>query len=236
MFTTRAVIVTQKLDDNKEQTCLIALADFQSIERKELFKYSKPPSTKYKGPYEVLGLTARNEWLLKEGRISPEMATMHTNFFDLWTRMFKIRPCDEGIFAQTLSGLIKDVPTTQEALPLTDRISADWWRCRTPLTDPAEHISTLAFLMSGGLDIVPLMHQRKFLDESGPCFALDFSLRVFSNEIDATEWHLREWKTIAAGAGRTYSEAQLWDERGDMVATMTQASILRPKSAGRSRL
>ncbi|KAF2222344.1 acyl-CoA thioesterase II [Elsinoe ampelina] len=235
-FTTRLVTVSQKQNDGSDRSCLVTLLDFQKIEPASLFTYSKPPSQKYKDAESYSDFPTRREKALKQGKITPQMAALHAKSFGLMSRMFDSRPCDEGIVAQTMSGMIKDSPTTQDHLPLTDRTSADWWRCRTSLPSRADNASTLAFIMDGAVSFIPLTHQRMFLDDAGACSSLDFSMRIFTNELDLTKWHLREWKTISGAVGRTYSESQLWDENGVMVASMTQASIMRPKAVPKGKL
>jgi acyl-CoA thioesterase len=46
--------------------------------------------------------------------------------------------------------------------------------------------------------------------------------------VDLNEWHLKEMKTINGAEGRTFGEAHLWDLKGNLVASMTQQSIMRP--------
>jgi acyl-CoA thioesterase len=76
---------------------------------------------------------------------------------------------------------------------------------------------------------VPLVHNHLSLPDAGACSSLDFAIRIFSNDVDLNQWHLKELKTHHGSNGRTYSEARLWDEQQNLVATMTQMNILRPK-------
>ena len=82
--------------------------------------------------------------------------------------------------------------------------------------------------MDGALSFLPLAHNAMFLDDAGACSSLEFAFRLFDTDLDLTRWHLREMKTVTGGNGRTYSESRLWDSEGNMVANMTQQSILRP--------
>lgn len=75
---------------------------------------------------------------------------------------------------------------------------------------------------------IPLIHDHKFLDDAGACSSLDFALRIFTDRLDLTKWHVKERKTIAGQGGRTYSEARLYDEAGNLVAIESQQSIMRP--------
>ena len=83
--------------------------------------------------------------------------------------------------------------------------------------------------MDAGLAFIPLVHSKKFLDDAGACSTLDFSFRVFVNDLNVNEWLFREIKTATGGSGRTFVESTVWDEKGRMVANMTQQNILRPK-------
>ncbi|PNS17838.1 hypothetical protein CAC42_15 [Sphaceloma murrayae] len=236
-FTTRLVTVYQKQDNGSERSCLVTLVDFHHVEPAALMSYSKPPHRTYKHASETLDIYDLRERLLKEGKMTKQQLAIHQKSFGLMGRLFQSRPCEEGIGGQTLNGLIKTIPTTQDHLPLADRTAADWWRCRTALSSRADQASALAFAMDGAVSFIPLTLQRMFLDDAGACSSLDFSMRVFSNDFDLTKWVLREWRTISAAVGRTYSESQLWDEKGNMIASMTQASIMRPPvKKGKSKL
>lgn len=85
--------------------------------------------------------------------------------------------------------------------------------------------------MDGGLSTLPLTFDHMFLEDAGACSTLDFALRIFSNDVRFDQWHLREMRTHTGGNGRTYSEGTLWDEKGNMVCSMTQQNILRVKPA-----
>jgi acyl-CoA thioesterase len=81
--------------------------------------------------------------------------------------------------------------------------------------------------MDSAVSFTPLALSGMYLDDAAACSSLDFSLRIFSNRIAMEDWHLREWRTHASGEGRTFSESRVWDERGGLVASMSQQSILR---------
>ena len=76
---------------------------------------------------------------------------------------------------------------------------------------------------------MPLSHNGMFLDDAGACSTLDFSLRVMVERLDLGKWHLRELRTNAGGGARTFSECDVWDEAGRLVASMSQQCVLRPK-------
>ena len=149
--------------------------------------------------------------------------------FHMLLSFFETRPCIGGVSGQNLAGAAKHVETTQDHLPITSKVSAEWQRATQPLPNQDEQAAALAFLMDGGLSFLPLIHDHRFLEDAGACSSLDFALRIFVPVININQWHLKERKVIAADAGRTYSESRLWNQNGGMVASMTQQCILRPK-------
>jgi acyl-CoA thioesterase len=91
----------------------------------------------------------------------------------------------------------------------------------------------MVWMLDAYLAFTPLGHSGMFLDDAAACATLDFAIRFFCDEFDLCDWLLREIKTIAGGEGRTYTEGRVWNERGRLVASMSQQSILRPKGLKR---
>lgn len=110
-----------------------------------------------------------------------------------------------------------------------DKTSADWFRSKQTLKSAAENAVALAWMLDAAIAFMPLTHNKMFLDDAEACSTLDFSLRLLINHIDVSQWHMRELRTTAGGSARTFSECQVWNESGKMVASMTQQNILRPK-------
>ena len=115
---------------------------------------------------------------------------------------------------------------------MTDKTSAEWIRVRHPVNSPQDRFACLAFVMDGALAFIPLTHSNMFLDDAAATSSLDFALRFFTGEVEPSKWHLRELKSVVGGDGRTYNEARIWGEEGNMVASMTQQCILRPHKGG----
>ena len=61
--------------------------------------------------------------------------------------------------------------------------------------------------------------------------SLEFALRIFSNSIDVSQWVMREEKTVVGREGRTYTEARVWNAEGNMIASMSEQCLLRPKKS-----
>ncbi|KAJ4381674.1 hypothetical protein N0V86_003038 [Didymella sp. IMI 355093] len=225
-FATRHVEVSQIQDDGTTRVCLFATADFQVQEAGSLFTYSRAPSRQYSHHTDLPSTLDVAATHLAAGKIDQQTHDAFAAAFGVTSSLFTIRPCPEGIFAQNLSGLAKQLPHSQDAVPLASRTTADWFRSATPVSDPVEHLAALTFYSDGALSFCPLSFSHLYLDDSGACSSLDFALRFFG-AVDVGEWHLREIGTHVGSEGRTYSECWIWDERGRAVACMNQQSIMR---------
>jgi acyl-CoA thioesterase II len=199
-FASRQVELSQEQDDGSFRPCMILLAEFQVQEPATLLSYSAPPLNKYAG---VEDSPTREEWsekLVNEGKASQQEADAFIRMFELMYRFWEGRSAPESLLSHNLYGMAKHLPTPDDKLPLTSRKSAEYFRSRHPLKT----------------------------DDVAACSTLDFALRIFTNKVNLNEWHLKEMKTINGAEGRTFGEAHLWDLKGNLVASMTQQSIMRP--------
>ncbi|KAI3393041.1 hypothetical protein diail_4817 [Diaporthe ilicicola] len=227
-FVTRRVVVSQKRPDGQFRTCLELIADFH-VEEPALLAYSAPPTIPFKGPDESPTAKDLAREAVSRGLASKDIIEKHGVMFSMMENFFETRTCAEGLTGQNVLGLLRTQPTDQDSLPLTERTSGDWAKTKEVLTSAGEKAAVLSFLMDGGLSFLPLWHEHLWFDSASACSTLDFALRLFTPDVDLSNWHLRERKTIAGGFGRTYSESRLWDEQRNLVACMTQQCILRPK-------
>lgn len=230
-FATRLVEMSQEQDDGKRRKCAVMIADFQTQEPASLLEYTTAPSRKYSSLETCPTRDEMNATLIGEGKITTKQAKIQSIVFGLMARFFESKAVPESIFSQNLYGIAKDIPTTQDSIPFVKKTSADWARSKAPLKSESDQIAGMIWWMDGAISFLPLSHNHLFLEDAGACSSLDFSLRIFSNKIDLSQWHFKEMTTIHGGEGRTYSEARAWDREGKMVACMTQQSILRPKAA-----
>lgn len=230
-FATRLVEISQEQDNGTRRKCAVMIADFQVQEPASLLTYTTPPNHKYGKVESCPTREEMNEAMLKVGKITNKQAHIQSTVFGLMARFFEGKAVPESIFSQNLYGIAKDTPTTQDHIAFVQRTSADWVRSKAPLTTEGDHVAGLIFWMDGAISFLPLSHNHMFLEDAGACSSLDFSLRIFSNRIDLSKWHFKEMTTVHGSEGRTYSEARAWDEEGNMVACMTQQSILRPRPA-----
>ncbi|KAF2874452.1 thioesterase-like superfamily-domain-containing protein [Massariosphaeria phaeospora] len=237
-FATRQVQISQVQDDGTERPCLVTLADFQVREEKNLLTYSAKPSKQYTHYSKLEGTKEQHQRLVKAGTINQKFVDGYAKSFGMMSTIHETRACPEGIFAQNLNGIAKHLPTTQDTLPLTSRSTADWFRAIDPLPSDsqAEHVANLAFFADAAIAFAPLSFNHMFLDEAAACSSLDFALRLFTNDLDMNQWHLREITTSVGNAGRTYSEGRVWDEEGRCVASMTQQGIMRAANEKKGKL
>lgn len=234
-FATRLVEMSQEQDDGTRRKCAVMIADFQTQETASLLEYTTPPTRTYSGLESSPTREELNTTMIKDGKITPKQAKIQSAVFGLMARFFDGRAVPESIFSQTLYGIAKDLPTTQDNVPFVKKTSADWVKSKAPLSTEGDHIAGLIWWMDGAISFLPLSHNHMFLEDAGACSSLDFSFRIFSNKIDLSQWHFKEMTTVHGGEGRTYSESRAWDTEGKMVACMTQQSILRPKPSPNPR-
>ncbi|KAF2749795.1 acyl-CoA thioesterase II [Sporormia fimetaria CBS 119925] len=237
-FATRLVEVFQTQDNGSDRAVLVALADFQVKEPSmPEMVYSAPPTRPYTHHSSLEATETQAMKLVSQGKVPEQVVSAYSHAFGLMQSLFTTKQAPEGIFAQNLTGIAKHLPTTQDSLPLTQRSTADWLRSKHELPNQEEQVALLAFVLDGAIAFAPLAFSHMFLDDSGATSSLDFALRVFSTEVDLTQWCLREMTTHVGNEGRTYSESRLWDEGGRCVACMTQQSVMRPKKgAAKGRL
>ena len=226
-FATYRVIVRQKQANDEMRTCVEVSADFHK-EEPSLLVYSTRPSREYSHWKDCDSWQNIEQCWAEAGRLSEARWAAFQELFGLSRTLYEGRPCFEGIVSQNLLGFSKDSKTTQDHLPMPRKSSAEWFRAKHALQTEGEQMAGLAFILDGMLSFLPLAHAHLFLDDVAACASLDFAFRIFSPAININKWHLRELISHHGGNGRTYSETRVWDEAGNMVASMTQQCILRP--------
>ncbi|SPO42222.1 uncharacterized protein PSFLO_07705 [Pseudozyma flocculosa] len=244
-FATRFVTAYQTWDNGQERSCFAALIDFQA----PVPKPAEPlkASTIVQRPEDVPSWRDVIDERVRTGGLTPQRARGMLEMFELGMRLGESRQVPTSIHYQNMIGNDTSKPTTQDHLALTDRVSVDWFRCRVdlgpsssalppppggnsralPVSAKSANACFLAFTMDAAIAFIPVTYSNIPLDAVGACSSLDCAFRYHTEAPDMNKWHLREMKTICGQAEKTYSEARLWDEELGMVATMTQASILR---------
>ncbi|CAG5140710.1 uncharacterized protein ALTATR162_LOCUS768 [Alternaria atra] len=233
-FATRQVEISQTTDarkDGKEsenRVCVLATADFMVAETSSLLSYSPTPLNTYPNWKDCPTPASTYSALVAQGKITQQMLDDHAKGFHLLNHLYDQRLCPNAVFAQNLYGFAKQLPHTQDHLPPSSRTTADWIRSKEVLPKPIDHITALTFLIDTAIAFLPLSFNHCWFDDISAVSSLDFSLRIFVNEVDVNGWLLRELRAPVASQGRSFGEAWLWDEEGKAVACMSQQSILRP--------
>ncbi|MBE3046180.1 thioesterase family protein [Candidatus Bathyarchaeota archaeon] len=227
-FATRQVYVSQKLDNGKERMCMAVLADFQVREKEAMYEYSAPPLRKYSSVEKSINPPEMVARKVAEGKIPHQAADLFGTMYDLKSRFMESRVCPEGVSGQNFNG-VGEPETDQDHLPMTAKTSADWTRVRHACPEISDRFAALSFIMDESLSFLPLTHTNKTIFDAAACSSLDFAIRFFAPDLDLSQWHFREMNTVSGRDGRTYSESRMWDGEGNMVASMTQQSILRPR-------
>ena len=237
-FATRQLEVWQEKDGGEgKRVVMILTVDFHA-EEDALLVYSAKPDLDSQGVESASSTAEHRDRMVKNGTASQKQADVHVVQFGLMTRFFEMRPHPESLGGQNLNGVVKKARTSQDGRSLTDKRSWDWIRVRQEhqLKGEADHLAALAFYMDGALSFTPLTHNHMFLDDAAACSTLECAFRIFRSGIDFHEWHFRETKTLVGAEGRTFSEGRLWDMQGNLVASMSQQSILRPKKGVKQKL
>ncbi|GAB7337678.1 hypothetical protein MBLNU457_g2968t1 [Dothideomycetes sp. NU457] len=227
-FITRSIEAYQKQDNGSDRICLVSVVDFHVIESQSFMTYSATPKLEYTSVQDSPHIDDCRRKLVAEGTIDQALSDTHAKLFSALTDVFDVKYPPESVCGQNLQGMAKGVKTTQHHLPIAARTAADWVKCKSKIPTAAQQAYCLAFMMDASISFLPLTLDSLPLNAAGACSTLDFALRLLTPDLDLNQWHLREWKTFAGRAARTYSEAGLWDDHGNMVASMTQTSILRP--------
>lgn len=139
--------------------------------------------------------------------------TREPGLYRILDTMMAVRPHSSGCDGEDVSNVI----------------SAERFRLHGALQSEADRIAALAFYMDRGLAYIPANHSGYNLSQASACATLDFALRVLTHEIDWRNWHISERQTFGAGNARALSEGRVFNGGGQLLASMTQNSILRPK-------
>ncbi|GAC98330.1 hypothetical protein PHSY_005923 [Pseudozyma hubeiensis SY62] len=218
-------------------------------------RYGRKPRMQYAPPEQLPSMRDIVLRKVQEGKVDRAAADyLEQTVFALNVKTITNVHPPQGLHAQNAMGLDPLAESEQHSSALTDRFSVDWAKSLQDLSSPpspppveslqkcdefkdagaplsvtsaAANAALVAFLMDGALSFIPLTFSRMSLVDASAASSLDCALRYFAVP-DMDDFHLREMQTIQGNECRTYSEAFLWDRNQNMVASMTQACVLRP--------
>lgn len=229
-FATRSVLAYQTQADGGKRPCGHMFIDFH-VREPALLTYNPPLPKQWGSPLDKdYALPARTilENAVAQNKIPANAVAKWRTMFSMFEEYFESTTCLHGVSGQNAIGLDKVTVTSQDHLPIYEKTAADWTHVQKPLATYQENVAALGFLMDAGLSFLPLHLSHRDFADSSACSTLDFALRILSDNIDVSEWMLRERHTKSGEGARTYSESNLWTESGRLIAVMTQTSILRP--------
>ncbi|SNX87670.1 uncharacterized protein MEPE_06380 [Melanopsichium pennsylvanicum] len=217
-------------------------------------RYSRKPRMQYAQPEQLPSMRDIVLRKVQEGKVDRDAADyLENTVFALNQKTLISAFPPQGLHAQNAFGLDPLAESDQHAAPLADRFSVDWAKSMQDFTLPAPtpsvdklpqsdfkdvgpplavtsasaNASLVVFMMDGALSFIPLTFSKMSLLDAGAASSLDCAIRFFAVP-DMNLFHLREMQTITGNECRTYSEAFLWDRQQNLVASMTQACVLRP--------
>lgn len=246
-FATRLVLVAQQQPNGEWRPSFSALCDFVAAQDREspstLMSFSAKPQRKYEDPDK---LPTREAWLQevrKKGTFSDAELAIFSSVFGTMPRYVDLRAPPDGMAAQKLWGIDTKAKTTQDHLEFTERYNSDYFRSIIDLQQAAqqkhdgENLSLAAlnaclaaFYTDGMIAFLPLTLSRNpslWFADTAACSSLEFALRFHTDQLDLSQWHLREMQTASGGHARTYSESRVFDKSGRLVVTMSQQAVLR---------
>jgi len=232
-FATRKVEARQK-QKGQERTTFYLITDFM-VPNATAMTYSIAPRRTYPKPHELQDHTDYIKSRIDAGLTNPKLVHAFDSVFTLWMRFLDEKPCPETHGAQNLLGIDKKAITTQENLPITEKLNAFWFKFKPnkqAMTSNQQN-AALAFILDAAIAFLPASFTHAFLDDYAAISSLDCSLRFHRTDFDVNDWLLCEQFTEVAAEGRSWSVSRAFNIDGVLVATMTQSAVLKPKPGAR---
>ena len=106
-----------------------------------------------------------------------------------------------------------------------------WLRAASALPDdPALHCAVLAYASDMTLlDVALIPHARSVFDPSVQAASLDHAI-WFHRPVRTDAWLLYAQDSPAAGGARGFARGQIFDRSGDLVASVAQEGLIRPRA------
>lgn len=252
-FTTRFVKASQEIK-GQSRDCFCVTIDFVKKlpsepphrESRLPLSYSLAPPRELPPPEECIEIQEDIKVMVKSGDIPGEVLENDTYnaMFGIFKKVSENYLIKGDILRETLFGVVPKLNTAQQRnLPdLTQRRSADYLRAKEtlkpispsdgalPMTARSVQASFISFMIDGAIAFYPLVESGLGFSDYGACSSLDFAFRLHDDDYDFSQLHLREMRTYCGDRQRTFNEALVWNLEGKLIASVTQQSVLRPKS------
>ncbi|KAE8222613.1 hypothetical protein CF319_g4228 [Tilletia indica] len=245
-------------DPAQRRNTLVAICDFARRGREALLDFSAPPLNPVTGqpwerPSELRTLAdtvfeRRNRAEADKDEVEFERLEWEHLAASLWAGFIDYKVPKDSLLGQTCWATQTHLPSTQSHLPVTDRVMSDWFRfvpdfsdgglakisaerpdC-VPFRPSTVHTTLFAFILDNLVPITPVVVTQTPLNAIAPDVSLDFSIRFHREDgLDVNQWTLRHFKALTAAAGRSFSQITLWNEEGQILATMSQQGHLVPR-------
>lgn len=151
---------------------------------------------------------------------------MYQQVFGAMFKYFDTRTPPESYYATNMFGLLKDKPTNQDHLEMTQKRGAIYYKCKEKIIDRHAHYAAIAYILDSALAFMPATFAHQFMDDYSILSTLDVSLHFHTHQFDVNQWFLHECNTERAADGRTYSSGRIF-QNDELIATMAQSCIIR---------
>ncbi|KAK4700969.1 hypothetical protein P7C70_g5270, partial [Phenoliferia sp. Uapishka_3] len=194
-FATRRVVLSQTQNDGSERSTLAVTFDFIASSPTSVLRFHIPAPSIVHHSETPIYFDALDERVAAK-TMEPWVASTYKRVFGLYSKFFDLKMPDNEPLSQNAWGVDKEIVTSQDHLPLTEKRTAHWFRSKVniskgspagsdgalPISPESASASLLAFGMDGALSFVPLSFSHLFLEDAGACSTLDFALRFHTEE------------------------------------------------------
>lgn len=249
-FSTRFVTISQRQEDGSLRDCLTMTVDFIASptdadnDQISTLRYSINPLYPHQAHSELPDYFEDVERRVRDGDVKSRTKETFFTAFKSWKRYLEIKFVPGSAYDARVFGFEPQHKLPQDELPITERRSTNWVRSRIDLSSKGPEVegtisasprsantALMVWILDGALSSIALTFERRRLDDIAAAASLDFAIRFTHDRPNMNRWNLHEIATIAGGWGRTFSQGNVYNESGSLVATMSQQNIMRPLPA-----
>ncbi|KAE8231808.1 hypothetical protein CF326_g3169 [Tilletia indica] len=252
-FVTRLITLSQKdpANPSARRNIVSAICDFARRGRTPLVEYHAPALNPVTGkawerPNELEIHTKLVDELIDQAEASNDdeeygRALVAKAYAGLWDGFIELKLPKDSLMNQSYWLTHPELPSTQDHLPITERVMVDWFRVVPDLSEAsAARISAerpdcvpfrpiaiqttcLTFVLDQLLPLTAIVISKTPRTAAAHDISLDFSIRFHREDgLDVNKWSFRQFKSLTASAGRSFTQATLWDEDGHTLASISQ--------------